>query len=57
MGIPEGKEQNKETESLLKQLIDENFLNLRNKLDIQVEDGNRTPNYLNTKKYLQDTLY
>lgn len=57
MGIPEGKEQNMETESLLKQLIDENFLNLRNKLDIQVEDGNRTPNYLNTKKYLQDILY
>ena len=49
MGIPEGKKREKGAENLFKEIIAENFSNLGKKLDIQVHEDNRTPNYLNAK--------
>ena len=50
MGIPEGEDGEKGAERLFKEIIAENFLNLGNKLDIQVHKGKRTPTYLNAKR-------
>ena len=36
MGIPQGEKRREETESLFKEIIAENFLNLGKKLDIQI---------------------
>lgn len=44
-GISE-EEENKGTESLLKEIIDENFQILRKELDFRIEDTNKTPNYI-----------
>ena len=35
---------------LLKQIIDENFLNLCKELDPRIQEANRTPNYLDPKR-------
>ena len=45
----EGKEQEEKTENLFKQITNENFPNLWKELDPQIQDANRTPNYLNPK--------
>ena len=50
MGIPQGEEREKGTESSFKEIITENFLNLGKELDIQVHEAKRTPNYLNAKR-------
>lgn len=50
MGIPEGEEREKGTESLLEQIVDENFSNLWKELDPQIQKANGTPNYLNPKR-------
>ena len=47
MSIPEGEDREKGGESLFKETIAENFLNLWKEMDIQ---ANRTPNYLNAKR-------
>lgn len=41
MGIPE-EEREKGTENLFKDIIEGNFPNLREKLNIQVQEANRT---------------
>lgn len=46
---PRGEEK-KGKESLFKELIDEKFPNQGKKVDIQVQDANRTPSYLNAKR-------
>ena len=43
------EEGEKGMESLFKQIVDENFLNLRKELDPQIQEAKRTPNYLNQK--------
>lgn len=43
MGIPKEKR-------LFKQIINENFPILWKELDSQIQEGNRTPNYLNVKR-------
>ena len=48
MHIP-GEEREKGTESLFKEIIDENFLSLWKELDFRTE-ANRIPNYINTKR-------
>ena len=57
MGIPEGEEREKGTESLFNEIIAENFPNLGKKTDIQIFEANRTPCYLNAKKTFSSTHY
>ena len=51
------EEREKGPKSLFKETIAENIPNLRKEPDIQAHEANRTPNYLNKKDLLQDTLY
>lgn len=46
MVIPEGEEKKNGTESLLKEIIDENFQSLWKELDFSIEDTNKTPNHI-----------
>ena len=48
-GIPED-DREKGTESLFKQIINENSPNLCKELDSLIRTASRTPNYLNTKR-------
>ena len=50
MGISEGEEWKQGGESLFKEIIAENFPNLRKELDIEVHEAGRTTNYFNVKK-------
>ena len=58
MGISEGKER-KGTGNLFKQIVDKNFPNLWKELNPQIQEANKTSNYLNLKKKSlhQITLY
>lgn len=47
------KERERESESLFKEKIAENFLNQGKELNIQVHKANRTPCYLNAKQINQ----
>ena len=49
MGISEGKER-KGTGNLFKQIVDKNFPNLWKELNPQIQEANKTSNYLNLKK-------
>lgn len=44
------------TESLLKEIMTENFSNLERDLDTQVHEANRQSSNFNSKNFLQDTL-
>ena len=48
MVIPEEKKRRKQ--SLFKEIVADNFPYMRKKLDIQVHEAKRTPNYLNAKR-------
>lgn len=48
--IPEGEEIEKGAESLFKEIIPENFPNLKKNLSIQVHKGNTSLYHLNAKK-------
>uniref|UniRef100_A0A9L0RMH8 L1 transposable element RRM domain-containing protein n=1 Tax=Equus caballus TaxID=9796 RepID=A0A9L0RMH8_HORSE len=48
--IPEGEEKENGADRLFKEIIAENFQNLWNKLEIQVKEANRSPNYINVKR-------
>lgn len=50
MGIPEEGEGNNGAESIFKEIIAEHFPNLGKKLDIQVQEANISPYYLNAKR-------
>lgn len=39
MGVSEGEEREKGTENLFKEIIIENFLNLGEKIDLQIQEG------------------
>lgn len=52
MGIRKGEEKEQESESIFNQLVDENFPNLRNDLELGIQEVNITPNYLNPKGLL-----
>ena len=54
-GIPVGEEREKESESLLKEIIIENFPNLEKELGTQIHVAKRIPNYLNAKKTFPKT--
>ena len=50
IGTPEGKESKKEVENLFKEILTENFPNLVKEKDIQVQEAQRVPNKLDTKR-------
>ena len=50
MSITEGKEREQGLESIFRQIVDENFPNLRNELELGIQEVKRTPNYLNPKR-------
>ena len=50
MGVPKGEEREKGSEGLFKEIMAENFPNPKKKLDIQVHEAKRIPNYLNAKR-------
>ena len=50
IGIIEGKEKEQGLESIFRQIADENFPHLRNELELGIQEINRTPNYLNSKR-------
>ena len=50
MGIIEGEEKEQGLEITFKQIVDEKFPNLRNKVELGIQEVNRTPNYLNPKR-------
>nr|KAF6506048.1 hypothetical protein HJG63_007899 [Rousettus aegyptiacus] len=50
MDITEGEEKEQGLESTFRQIVDKNFPNLRNELEIRIQEVNRTPNCLNPKR-------
>ena len=48
--MPEGKEEEQEIESLFEKIMKENFPNLVNETDIQVQEAQRVPNKLDPKR-------
>ena len=48
--MPEGEEEEQEIENLFEKIMKENFLNLANEIDIQVQEAQRAPNKLDPKK-------
>ena len=50
MGIIEGEEKEQRLENIFRQIGDEIFPNLRNELELGIQEVNRTPNYLNPKR-------
>ena len=57
MAIIEGEEKEQGLESIFRQRVDENYPNLRNELELGIQESNRTPNYLNPKRPSLRTLY
>ena len=49
MGIIEGEEKEQRLESIFRQIVDKNFPNLRNELELGIQEIKRTSNYLNLK--------
>lgn len=55
IGIPEGEERERVSESFFKEIIAETFINQGKALDIQVHKANRIPCYLNAKQMKKPT--
>ena len=49
-GVPEGEEKVQETGNLFEKIMKENFPNLVKETDIQVQEAQRVPNKMDTKK-------
>lgn len=56
MEIPEKEDKEKGAESLLKEIMTENFSNLESYLETQVHEANRQSQNFNSNNFLQDTL-
>ena len=48
--MPEGEEKTQEIENLFEKIMQENFPNLVKGLDIEVQEAQRVPNKLDTKR-------
>ena len=48
--MPEGEEEEQEIKNLFEKIMEENFLNLVKEIDIQVQEAQRVPNKLDTKR-------
>ena len=56
IGVPEGEEEEQETENLLEKIMQENFPNLAKEIDFQeVQEAQRVPKKLNPRKHTQGT--
>ena len=50
MAVPEKEEEGREIENLFEKITKENFLNLEKGIDIQVQEAQRVPNKLDSKR-------
>ena len=50
IGILEGEKEEKEIENLFEKILQENFPNLAKEIDIQIQEVQRVPNKLNSKR-------
>ena len=50
MGMPEGEEEQQETEKLLEKITKENFPNLAKEIGLQVQEAQIVPNKLDPKR-------
>ena len=50
MGIPEGKESKQEIKNLFEEIMSKNFLNLVKEKDTQVQEAQRVPNKMDTRR-------
>ena len=50
MRVPEGEEKEQEIENLFEKIMKENFPNLVNEIDIQVQEAKRVPNKMGAKR-------
>lgn len=57
IGIPEGGEREKETECIFEELIAKNFPNLGSETDIQVQEAQKVPNKMNSRRLTQRQYY
>ena len=48
--MPEGEEEEQETENLFENIMKENFLNLAKELDMQVQEAQRLPKKLDPRR-------
>ena len=55
IGIPEGEERERGTESLFKEIMAENFPNLGKEQEIQASKANRSPKYINRQRLTHHT--
>ena len=51
IGVPEGEEEEQEIENLLEKTMTENFPNLVNEIDIQVQEAQRVPDKLDPETH------
>ena len=49
-GVPEGKEKEQEIGNLFEKIVKENFPNLVKEIDMQVQEAQRVPNKMNSKR-------
>ena len=50
IGVPEGEEEEQDTENLFEQIMKENFPILAKEIDLQVQEAQRIPNKLNPRR-------
>ena len=50
IGVPEGEEEEQEIKNLLEQIMKENLPNLAKDIDTQVQEAQRVPNKMDTKR-------
>ena len=50
IGVPEGEEEEQEIENLFEKVMKENFLNLGKEIEIQVQEAQKVPNKIDTKR-------
>uniref|UniRef100_A0A9L0STS5 L1 transposable element RRM domain-containing protein n=1 Tax=Equus caballus TaxID=9796 RepID=A0A9L0STS5_HORSE len=50
IGVPEGDKRDKGAENLFEEIIAENVPNLRKETDLQIQEAQRTPNKINSKR-------
>ena len=48
--MPDGEEEEQEIENLFEKIMKENFPNLVKKIDIEVQEAQRIPNKMDTKR-------
>ena len=48
--MPEGEEEEQEIENLFEKIMKENFPNLMKEIDVPVQEAQRIPNKLNSKR-------